>query len=230
MERGSDSGAVTRRPGVVGAARDLATDLATTPRRVALTRAALAGAPQRVLAISVARPERAGSAAAAAHELERSRVHTVDVRLAAPRPGAGLWATLDAVLEHNPPAGYDWLIVFDDDVILPRGFLDVFLYLGARFGLTLAQPAHKHWSHGAWPEMRRRARTLVRKVPPGEIGPVLGIHASAFGAVLPFADGRLDAEAVAHGIVDATPIRRTRQTGAPRPAPPPPSVESPARG
>jgi hypothetical protein len=211
---------------VVGAARDLATDVVTAPRRLSITRAALAAPPQRVLAISVARPERAGSAAAAAYELERSRVHTVDVRLGAPRAGATLWANLDAVLDHNPPDGYDWLIVFDDDVILPRGFLDVFLFLCGQYGLTLAQPALKHWSHAAQPVARRRARTLVRKLPPAEIGPVLAVHARAFAAALPFAQGRLDGAAAEHGIVDATPIRHTHPTA----EGPPPAVESPARG
>ena len=31
----------------------------------------------------------------------------------------------------------------DDDVVLPRGFLDRFLFLAERFGLQLAQPAHR---------------------------------------------------------------------------------------
>jgi hypothetical protein len=193
-----------------GAARDLVTDVATAPRRLTLMRAAAAGPPCRVLAISVARPVRAGSAAAAAYELERSHVHTVDVRLAAPRPGADKWENLNALLEHNPADGYDWLFVFDDDVILPRGFLDAFLFLCGRFDLTLAQPAHKHWSHAAAPVMRRRARSAVRTTPPAGIGPVLAIHARAFDSVLPLSEDRLAAVTDELGIVDATPIRHTR--------------------
>src|SRR5687768_15397960 len=106
----------------LGFLRDWAIDAVTAPRRIALAREALGASPQRVLAVSVARPERAGSSAAAAYELERTRVHSVDVRLAAPRPGAGKWESLDGLLAHTPAAGYDWLLVFDDDVILPRGF------------------------------------------------------------------------------------------------------------
>jgi hypothetical protein len=209
-----ESGELGRWASLLGAGRDLCTDVVTAPRRVALKRATLAGPPQRVLAISIARPERAGSAAAAAYELERSQVHAVDVRLAAPRPGARKWENLNALLEHTSAAEYDWLVVFDDDVILPRGFLDTFLYLSDRFELTLAQPAHKHWSHAAAPVMRRRARTLVRKLPPGEVGPVLAIHARAFGDVLPLSQERLETVADQLGIVDATPIRHTRPLGA----------------
>ena len=39
------------------------------------------------------------------------------------------------------PTGYDWLLVVDDDVVLPRGFLDPFLFCCERFGFALAQPA-----------------------------------------------------------------------------------------
>ena len=44
----------------------------------------------------------------------------------------------------------DWLLLVDDDVALPRGFLDRLLFLAERFDLDLAQPAHRHRSHAAW--------------------------------------------------------------------------------
>jgi hypothetical protein len=221
-----ESGTLGRRTSALGVLRDLATDAVTLPRRLALTRAAQVAAPQRVLAVSVARPERAGSAAAAAHELERTRLHHLDVRLAAPRPGAGKWENLNAALAANPSDGYDWLLVFDDDVILPRGFLDAFLFLCERFDLTLAQPAHKHWSHAAWRVTRRRAGSIARLTRFVEIGPVTALHARAFGTLLPFPDlfmgWGLDAHwgAVAAergwrlGVIDATPVRHTRPVAA----------------
>lgn len=218
-----ESGTLGRRTSVLGALRDLATDVATAPRRVALARAATGAEPRRVLAVSIARPERAGWAAAAAYELERTRTHHVEVRLATPRPGAGKWENLNAVLAANPLDGYDWLIVFDDDVILPRGFLDAFLFLCERFGLTLAQPAHKHWSHAAWRVTRRRARLVARRTRFVEIGPVTAVRTRAFDALLPFPDGLsmgwgLDAHwgalaaerGWAVGVIDATPVRHTR--------------------
>ena len=199
----------------MGVARDLATDVVTAPRRLALMRAAERQAPRRVLAISVARPERAGSAAAAAYELERSHVHAVDVRLAAPRPGATKWESLNALLAHTPADGYDWLLVYDDDVILSRGFLDGFLLLSDRFGLELAAPAHKHWSHGVPRVLRRRALGVVRRVAPIGDGPVTALRRSAFPALLPFGPRGLDgaADGRPQGIVDATPIRRVRPAG-----------------
>jgi hypothetical protein len=107
----------------------------------------------------------------------------------------------------------------DDDVRLPPGFLDAFLFLVERFELRLAQPAHRRRSHAAWQVTRRRAGSVVRETTCVEIGPLVAFHQAAFGALLPFPELRagwgLDAHwsAIARergwriGIVDATPIR-----------------------
>ena len=217
-----ESGTLGRRTAVQGIALDLALDAAQLPRRVALLRAARSTMPRRsVLAVSIARPERAGAAAAAGRELERAH-HDVEVRLAAPRPGAGKWQNLNTALATHPPAGHDWLLLVDDDVTLPRGFLDAFLFCCERFGFTLAQPAHRHWSNAAWRVTRRRALPVARETRFVEIGPVTAVHARAFDTLLPFPDLHmgwgLDAHwaalAATHGwrlgVVDATPIRHTR--------------------
>jgi GT2 family glycosyltransferase len=217
-----ESGTLGRRTTALGIARDLAADAVGLPRRVALLRAARDTPRRRVLAVAIARPERAGSAAAAAQELERSRRHDVTVRLSAPRPGAGKWANLAGALTTTPPDGSDWLLIFDDDVVLPWGFLDGFLFCCERFGFVLAQPAHKHWSNAAWRVTRRRAATVARRSRFVEIGPVTAIHRTAFEELLPFPPLQMGWGLDAHwsalaerngwplGIVDATPIRHTR--------------------
>jgi hypothetical protein len=216
------SGTLGRRTAALGVLRDAAADVVTAPRRLALQRAARTCPPFRVLAVSVARPERAGSAAAAAHELERTTVHALAVRLAAPRPGAGKWENLNALLDKQDLGSYDWLLIFDDDVVLPRGFLDSFLFLCERFGFVLAQPAHKFFSHAAWAVTRRRLAPVARRTRFVEIGPVTAIRAPAFATLLPFPelhmgwglDAHWGALAAEHGwplgVVDATPIRHTR--------------------
>jgi hypothetical protein len=216
-----ESGTLGRRTSALGALRDLAEDLLTLPRDRALRRAAASAPAQKVLAVSVARPERAGSAALAARILEHSH-HEVDVRLVAPHPDAGKWQNVNRLLATTPPAGHDWLLIFDDDVILPDDFLDPFLFLCGRFDLTLAQPAHRHWSHAAWRVTRRRPQTVVRRTNFVEIGPLTAIGARAFDILLPFPDLRMGWGLDAHwgavaaehgwkvGIVDATPIRHTK--------------------
>jgi hypothetical protein len=171
--------------------------------------------------LSVVRPELADAAAAAGRRLERSR-HEVDIRAVAPRPGAGKWQNLNEALRDNPVDGYDWLLIVDDDTVLPAGFLDAFLNVAERHGFRLAQPAHAFDSHAAWRVTRRRPLAVARRTRFVEIGPVTALHSSTFGELLPFPDLRmgwgLDVHwaAVAEqrgwpiGVVDVTPIRHTR--------------------
>ena len=122
-----------------------------------LDRAARAAPPRRrVLAIGVRRDDRPNLMAQARAELLRSRhdveVATTDVG------GRGKFENLNALLAaHGNGAGYDWVIALDDDVELPRHFLDRFLFLAERFDLRLAQPAHRRRSHAAWRATRRRS-------------------------------------------------------------------------
>ncbi len=116
---------------------------------------------RRVLALGVERPERSTLAAAIRAELERSR-HDVELHTCAP-VGRGKFENLNRLLAAHPADCHDWLLVIDDDVELPRGFLDRLLLLCERFALDLAQPAHRRNSHAAWQVTRRRAGSLVRE-------------------------------------------------------------------
>lgn len=182
-----------------------------------LRRAARAWPRRRVLAVGVERADEQNLLASARDELMRSK-H--DVRFASTVAGErGKFENLNDLLASNPPQGFDWLLVLDDDVSLPRGFLDAFVFLIERFGLRLAQPAHRARSHAAWALTRRRPGSLVRQTAYVEIGPVVAFHAITFPVLLPFPPLRagwgLDAHwaALARerdwpvGIVDAVPIR-----------------------
>jgi GT2 family glycosyltransferase len=187
-------------------------------RRLRLARAARsAPSPRRVLALGVVRPERAELADAIAAELARSR-HRVELHTCPPQ-GRGKFENLNRLLEEHPAREHDWLLVIDDDVELPRGFLDSFVFLCERFGLVLAQPAHRLHSHAAWPVTRRRPGSVVRETSFVEIGPVTAFARSAFGVLLPFPELRMGwgldvhwaAVAREHGwrcgVVDAVSIR-----------------------
>jgi GT2 family glycosyltransferase len=215
------SGTLSRSTTVTGALRDVRADVKALPERLALQRVARGDPRRRVLVVGVARTENARDVAAIRRELERSR-HRVEIHLDPPAPGAGKWRNLNAALAAYPPQGHDWLLLVDDDVRLPRGFLDAFLLIAERFGLRLAQPAHAFASHAAWTVTRRRPGVLARTTRFVEIGPVTAIHRDAFPALLPFPDlgmgWGLDSHwsAVAAergwavGVVDATPIRHLR--------------------
>jgi hypothetical protein len=182
-----------------------------------LHRAATHGPRRRILVLSVEREDVPNLLPAARAELLRSR-H--EVRLAtAPAGTRGKFENLGALLEAHPADGYDWLLVLDDDVALPREFLDEFIFLAERFRLRLAQPAHRHRSHAAFAVTRRRPGRVARETSFVEIGPVTAFHRDVLSTLLPFPPLRagwgLDAHwsAVAKqrgwpiGIIDATPIR-----------------------
>jgi hypothetical protein len=190
--------------------------LASGQRR-RLARAAAGLPPRRVLAFGVERDDEPNLLAAARAELLRSR-HAVE--FASTRAGhKGKFENLNALLKEHPFAEHDWLLVLDDDVELPPGFLDGFLFLIERFDLRLAQPAHRARSHAAWQVTRRRPVSVLRQTAYVEIGPVVAFHRETFGVLLPFPDLRsgwgLDAHWAALaaergwrlGIADATPIR-----------------------
>jgi hypothetical protein len=205
------SGTVGGRRGRVRAVADTALDL------VPWRRGPRTSGRRRVLVLGIERPGSRMPALRA--ELERSG-HDVVVRTSGPGE-RGKFENLNALLGAEPIASFDWLLVVDDDVVLPPRFLDRFLALAERYDLKLAQPAHRLTSHAAWAVTRRRPASLVRETPFVEIGPITAFHRDTFAALLPFPPLRmgwgLDVHwgAVARergwriGVVDATPILHT---------------------
>ena len=195
------SGTVGGRRGALLRARDAWLDVREAPRRARLRRAARREPPRRrVLAVGIERPGSLMDAARA--ELVRSR-HAVDV-VTAPQGERGKFENLNALLAAHPPAAYDWLLVIDDDVALPRGFLDAFLCAAERTGLKLAQPAHRLHSHAAWPVTRRHPGATARETTFVEIGPVTAFHRDSFDVLLPFPEGLRD------GLGPRRPLGRRR--------------------
>ena len=179
-----------------------------------------AEAPGRdVLALSVHRPG-AKRIDAIATELDSSR-HRVRVELGemGPELSGGKFENLNALLRAAQPAELDWLLVVDDDVVLPRRFVDRLLGVAERLDLALLQPAQTLASHAAWPVTRRRPRSVARETAFVEIGPVTAIRRDAAAGLTPFPELRfgwgldLHWAAIARdrdwrlGVVDALPVR-----------------------
>jgi hypothetical protein len=178
----------------------------------------LAAAPpeRRVLAVSAYRPD-SERIDRAATELRASR-HQVRLEFgSAAELGGGKFQNLNRLLRDRDEE--DWILVVDDDVLLPVSFLDRMLGVCEHLGLELAQPALTLSSHGAWQVTRRRARGLARETRFVEIGPVTLIGRRPASELIPFPDLHfgwgLDlhwaAEARRHGwrlgVVDALPVR-----------------------
>jgi hypothetical protein len=186
-------------------------------RRARLDRASRRQSARKgVLALCVARVQREALVADIRAELGRS-THTVDFHTRAPEE-LGKFENLNLLLASHPAGEYDWLLVLDDDIVLPRGFLDQFLFLAERFQLDLAQPAHRLVSHAAWRVTRRRPGSCVRETRFVEIGPVTAFRHTTFSSLLPFPELRMGWGLDMHwgalareagwrcGVIDATPI------------------------
>lgn len=140
----------------------------------------------------------------------------------APMGARGKYQNINAALEKFDTSQFDWLIVTDDDIVLPEHFTDQFLYISEKIGLDIAQPAHRFHSYASFNLNLRKFGCLARTTHFVETGPVTAFRRDIFPVVLPFNDTRwawgLDVwwaemareKAFPIGIVDATPIEHLR--------------------
>ncbi len=138
--------------GTVGGRRDVLRSLAdrALSTRVAGQRARLwwpsRRLARRVLVLSVVRPENAETHARALAELRRSRC---ELTVATREPGAlAKFDNLNGLLDGVELRSFDWVLLLDDDVELPRGFLGGLLTVAEGCGLALAAPAHRALARG----------------------------------------------------------------------------------
>lgn len=208
------------------------------------------GGPRpRVLVAGVVLADRPNTAVASSCELAASRHYDVDQHwivvgrgrhlfgrgpalpdrhVAVRRPTlAPKYELLGDLLAGAEPASYDHVLLVDDDVDLPTGFLDAFLDVQRSLGFVLAQPARAPGSPADHPIVLQQPGSLARRTLFVEQGPVLSLHREALDAILPFDlrspmgwgyesiwSHRLGTDA-AIGIVDATTVaHRLRPTAA----------------
>ncbi|MGH3609014.1 MAG: hypothetical protein ACRDRD_13120 [Pseudonocardiaceae bacterium] len=198
--------------------RDAALDVAMLP---SLLRADRLTAAQDSVAklhdvhvLAVVREENRASWEMAERELRRSR-HTVTFRITGVF-GEGKFGNLNKLLDSSEPLP-DWLLLMDDDVVLPPQFLDTFLLVAEQFRLRIAQPAHCITSHASWPITKRR-RAVARLTNFVEIGPITALHECTLSTLTPFPTEGMgwgldhqwartaETKGWRAGIVDLTPI------------------------
>ena len=178
---------------------------------------------RRILVASVAVPGRGAQLDQVLQALRQTR-HHVEAAVA-PMAERGKFHNINVALRACDLAGFDWLLVTDDDVALPRNFLDRFIFLAELEGLKLCQPAHRFHSYVRFTLTVRSWNCLVRRTNFVECGPVTAFHRDAFHLVLPFLESRwawgldlhwaeqLRAVGLPLGIVDATPIEHLKPVG-----------------
>jgi hypothetical protein len=191
---------------------------------------------KRVLALGVYLCDREHLAESIAAELGRSHVFQVDQRWIAlgssPIPPALAAVTvaqaagplpkfelLNRLLRGVDLDGLDHLVVADDDIALPEGFLDRYLALVERYGFALAQPARTHDSFVDHGFVERLDGLDARQTRYVETGPLFSLQRAAFPLLLPFDETppmgwgldftwpvALERAGLRLGLIDATPV------------------------
>ena len=190
----------------------------------------------RVLAVGIYLTDRENRVRQLWQELGRSRRWSVEQRwiaLGRSEPPAEVVPMTSAVVRDLRPKfellngllrpgkldPYDYVLVCDDDVHLPEGFVDGYLELVQRHDLALAQPARAHGSyvdHAIVEQMDGLDARLTRFV---EIGPVFSVRRDAVPLLVPFDETSpmgwgydfvwpvaMEKVGLRMGIVDATPV------------------------
>lgn len=169
----------------------------------AFSRSARFEVTQRWVAIGGEPPD----AAVAAVTVER-------LRLATPK-----FAILNRMLAQADWPNCDYLLFCDDDIVVPRGFLDAFLGFQIACDFALAQPARTRSSYADRKFARAVRGIRARRTRFVEIGPLVSVRRDFAPRILPFDESSpmgwgydfvwpvlAEAAGLRLGIVDATPV------------------------
>jgi hypothetical protein len=114
---------------------------------------------------------------------------------------------------------FEYVIISDDDIVLPPGFLDSYLARVSHHDFAIAQPARTHDSYIDHPFVEQLDGIDARWTRFVEIGPLFSLHRSAFDYILPFDEASpmgwgndfvwpvlAEKHSLKMGIVDAVPV------------------------
>jgi hypothetical protein len=126
---------------------------------------------------------------------------------------------LNQLLKQIDLRDFEYLIVSDDDIQLPEGFLDRYLALVLRHDFALAQPARTHDSYIDHRFVEQLDGIDARRTRFVEIGPLFSLHRAAYNYFLPFDEASpmgwgndfvwpvlAEKHNLKMGIVDAAPV------------------------
>jgi hypothetical protein len=150
--------------------------------------------------------------------------HDVTVAVTQMAP-LGKFDNINRAIAGHDLTKYDWLLIVDDDILVPDRFLDLLLYFAHAHDLKLAQPAHRFLSYSTFAINERHWASLARRTGYVECGPVTLMHRDTFRDLVPFPSLRwawgldvLWADMANHrgwkmGVIDAVAIRHLRPAG-----------------
>jgi GT2 family glycosyltransferase len=81
---------------------------------------------------------------------------------------------------------FEYVVLVDDDILLPELFLDRFTAAQAALGFSLAQPARTNGSYIDHPIVAQEPGIFARETRWVEVGPIVSIHHSIYDHIFPF--------------------------------------------
>jgi hypothetical protein len=129
------------------------------------------------------------------------------------------YVAVNAIIDQCDLSELNYLIVCDDDIGLPGGFIDRFIDVQSALGFALAQPARSRASTYDHEIVRQCPGVIARQTLFVEAGPCFSLHRSIFELILPFDltspmgwgyeyvwAHLLATNELRMGIIDATPV------------------------
>jgi hypothetical protein len=177
--------------------------------------------PMAVLLAAVQVPGREADLTQVIRRISATIRHNVTVAVTDMEP-VGKFDNINRAIANHDLTNYDWLLIVDDDIVVPDGFLDLLLYFAHDHDLKVSAPAHKFLSYKSYTITERHWASLVRRVGFVESGPVTLLHKDTFRDLTPFPSLRwawgidLSWAQIAKrrgwkmGMIDAIPIRHLR--------------------
>jgi glycosyltransferase involved in cell wall biosynthesis len=117
---------------------------------------------------------------------------------------------------------YEFVVICDDDVVLPKGFVDSFLGYQSTLGYRICQPARTARSYVDIPIVTQHPGVVARRTRFVEQGPVVSFHQTALDIVVPFDltspmgwgleyvwAHEAEHRELPLGIIDATPVEHS---------------------
>lgn len=155
--------------------------------------------PKKILVLGIYLSDKRNFASEISQKLSKSKIHHVDqkwvcigeqptlndytVATVAKTPKFKILNTLLSDIEIDD---YDYLIITDDDIVMPDNFLDVYIDTVEKVDFSLSQPARSRFSELSH-EITAVNKTLIaRQTNFVEIGPVFAIRKELFENILPF--------------------------------------------
>jgi hypothetical protein len=129
---------------------------------------------------------------------------------------------LNRLLSDIDLTEYEYVMVLDDDIVLPDGFVDRYLEIKATRGFSLSQPARTHSSYIDHYFVAQLVGIESRQTNFVEIGPLFVVARSAYSLILPL-DERppmgwgldfvwpvlIERHGLSMGIVDECPVEHS---------------------